>query len=79
MTKTSSCSTTTTATTNRIARIGFNVGYYLIGTIQLLAGGLGMVYPFGILGDYTIFYSDDFASSSSPPQEAAITEVMAAS
>ena len=67
-------------TTNRIAHLIFNVGYYLIGTIQLVAGAVGMVYPFGILGDFTIFYSDDFASptarSNDPNTAAAFTELM---
>ena len=52
-TTTTTASTTTTTTKN--AQVVLNVGYYLLGTIQLIAGGLGMIFPFGIIGDfYTI-------------------------
>ncbi|CAB9498669.1 expressed unknown protein [Seminavis robusta] len=38
--------------------IVFTVVYYIIGAINLLTGALGMISPFGILGDFTLFYSD---------------------
>ena len=71
---TTTASTTTTSTTTMIAKVFLNVGYYLLGAIQLIAGGLGMIFPFGIIGDFTPFYSNDFVATSSSQSTETTTE-----
>lgn len=39
----------------------FTVVYYVTGTISLLTGAMGMLFPFWPLGDFTPFYSDELA------------------
>lgn len=46
-----------------IQRITFDAAYFITGSVSMIVGALGTIFPFGILGDLSRFDSDDLGST----------------